>query len=132
MPTLLFNSVLGAAFVPTSPVFVVGRKVVLDFAVTTPGGVKVEWYPEYTDGNPFDLATVWFRETSEEDIGNGDVRMNEVIRRFSPNAADGVLAAGTHNLDVQLQRTHAFCRLQMRGTGVTVRLTTPFGKIPVA
>ena len=132
--TLLPPTLLGANFIPTLPLLITSKEVVLDFLLDVPAGpgVKVEWYPTYTDGNPFALPPVWNRETSEEDIGNGDVRMNEVIRRFSPFNADAVLPAGVHRLNVQLRRTHGFVQLQIRGAGVTASVTAPFGKIPSA
>jgi hypothetical protein len=117
---------------------VAGKEVVLDFLLTIPGGgVKVEWYLEFATGvdslgQPLAMANwVWYRETSEEDIGNGDVRMNEVIRRFSPLGSDAVLPAGVHALDAQFSRTHAFARIQIRGNTATAQVSTPFGTIPV-
>jgi hypothetical protein len=137
MATTLINTVLTAAFQPSSPFLVTDKKVVLDFLLTIPNpAVAVEWYPEYADGigaNGQALPIAgwqWYRETSEEDVGQGDVRMNEVIRRFAPNLGDGMLAVGAHALNVQLQRTHAFCRIQIRGDGVAARVSTPFGEIP--
>lgn len=136
----LFNGLLTAAFAPSAPLMISDKEVVLDFLLTIPGGggVKIEWYPEFTtgrdvSGQPLPMSSwVWYRETSEEDIGNGDVRMNEVIRRFSPNGSDAVLPVGVHQLDVQLVRTHAFTRVQIRGNTATAQITSPFGKIPIA
>jgi len=138
MSAVLFNGLLTANFQSSQPLLVSDQAVVLDFLLNIPaGGVKVEWYPEYTKGldsndQPLPMASwVWYRETAEEDIGNGDVRMNEVIRRFSPNGSDAVLPVGVHAVDVQLRREHAFVRIQIRGNGATAQVSTPFGKIPV-
>jgi hypothetical protein len=134
MSVILLNSVLlvAPAFTGSLPVLVSDKRVVLDFTLVTPGGVAIEWYPEFTDGGT-NLATApWFREVSEEDIGNGDVRMNEVIRRFSTYNADAFLPAGTHRYSVQLQRTHAIYRVQIRGAGVVATIASPFGKLATA
>jgi hypothetical protein len=138
MPALIFNAPLTAAFQASRPILVAGREVVLDFFLTIPGGgVKVEWYLEFTTGmdsnnQPLAMANwVWSRETSEEDIGNGDVRMNEVVRRFSPSGSDAVLPAGVHALDAQFSRTHALVRIQIRGNGASAQVSTPFGTIPI-
>jgi hypothetical protein len=132
MAVQLFNALLTANFAASSPLLITSKEVVLDFLLTIPAGpgVNVEWYPEYTDGVPLPpTASEWFRETSEEDIGNGDVRMNEVIRRFSPWDADAVLPAGVHKLNVQLRRTHGFVRIWIRGDTAVARITASFGKI---
>jgi hypothetical protein len=137
MPVTIFNGLLTAAFQASQPILVATNKVVLDFLLTIPAGpgVSVEWYLEFTDGldaNGQALpipSWVWHRETAEEDIGNGDVRMSVVVRRFSPNAADAVLPAGSYALDTQFSRAHAFARIQIRGNTVTARVSTPFGKL---
>jgi hypothetical protein len=140
MPALLFNGLLTAAYQPSQPILVPAQKVVLDFLLTIPAGpgVNVQWYLEFTDGlDPVSGQAVamanwvWYRETAEEDISNGDVRMPIVVRRFSTNGADAVLPAGTHQLDGQFSRTHAFARIQIRGNGATAQVSAPFGKIPV-
>ena len=137
MSARIFNGPLTAAFQPSNLILVAGKEIVLDFLLSIPnGGVNVEWYLEYTtglssSGQPLAAANwVWYRETSEEDIGNGDVRMNEVIRRFSPSGSDAALPAGVHALDAQFTRTHAIARIQIRGNGATAQVTAPFGTSP--
>lgn len=133
---LLNNALLVAGYTPSQPVLISGRRVVLDFTLVTPGGIAITWYPEYTDGIDANgvalpLASwLWSREVAEEDTGNGDVRMPLAVRRFTTFGADGLLAAGTYRLNVQLQRTHALYRVQIAGAGVTATVSTPFGKIP--
>jgi hypothetical protein len=132
-PVTLFNSILGANFVASSPLLISGEKVVLDFQLNvTAATAKVEWYPEFTSGNPFAPTTIWYRETAEEDIGNGDVRMPLSIRRFSNQGADTDLATGVYNLDAQFRRSHNFVRIQIRGTGAIASVLAPFGEIPTA
>jgi hypothetical protein len=132
-PLILFNYMpLTANFQPSSSILIKSDTVVLDFdlIVPGPGTAKVEWYPEFTFENPLDASTVWYRESAEEDIGNGDVRMPFSIRRFSTNGADADLPAGTYHVDVQFKRIHAFCRVQIRGLGCTARIRAPFGEQP--
>ena len=133
MAVTLFNSMLGANFVPTLPLLIAGEKVVLDFQlIVTAATAKIEWYPEFTSDNPFAVTTIWYRETAEEDIGNGDVRMPISIRRFSNQGADTNLATGTYYLDAQFRRSHNFTRIQIRGTGSVAVVIAPFGEIPSA
>ena len=137
MPAQLFNALLTANFAPGAPLLISSKEVVLAFQLNIPfGGVRVEWYPEYTDGTDpvtgqaLPMASwVWTRETSEEDLGNGVVRMNEVIRYFSPNAADAVLPIGVYGENVQLRRAGAIMRLRMRGNGATAVVSSLYGKI---
>jgi hypothetical protein len=138
MSTLIFNGLLTANFQSSQPILVPAKEIVLDFLLTIPnGGVNVQWYFEFTKGvddndQPLPMLNwVWYRETSEGDIGNGDVRMNEVIRRFSIQGSDAVLTAGVHALDAQFDRVHAFARIQIRGDGATAKVSAPFGTIPV-
>lgn len=126
------GALLGAAFQPTLPLIMEDKELSLNFDFTVLAGVpRVEFYPEYTDDNPFLATARWRREVAEEDIGNGDVRMPLVIRRFSTNAADANLPAGPYNLNVQLRRAGQFVRLQMRGNGVIMTVSAPFGSIPI-
>lgn len=115
----IFNGKLTNAFQPTAPFGVVGENIVFDMALTVaniavPGTpATIQWYPEFTSADPNNPATVWFREVAEEDLGNGDVRMSKVIRRFAENGSDAPLAEGLHYLDGQFARRHNFCRLQL-------------------
>ena len=132
-PIVLLNyTPLTANFQPTGSILIKGDVVVLDFDILVPGlgAARVSWYPEFTFENPLDASTLWYCETAEEDIGNGDVRMPPSIRRFSTNGADADLPTGTYHFDVQFKRIHAFCRVQIRGLGSTVRVRAPFGEQP--
>jgi hypothetical protein len=123
---ILNNALLTNAFQASQPFSIVGDNIVLDFTivvanVAAPGTpAQVEWYPEYTSADPNAVGTGWFRETSEEDIGNGDVRMNLVVRRFATNGADAPLPdAATYRLDTQFSRKHNYCRIQIRVTAAS-------------
>jgi hypothetical protein len=117
---LVNNLLLTNVFQASQPFEIVGEHIVLDMSVVVanvaaPGTpARVEWYPEFTSADPNAAGTVWYQETTEEDIGNGDVRMNKAVRRFSEHGADLPLAEGTHRLDQQFSRKHDYCRLQMR------------------
>jgi len=129
---LLPHTPLTANFQASGAALIKNESIVLDFDLSFPGPgtVRVEWYLEFTAGNPFDASTLWYRETAEEDIGNGDVRMPLALRRFSTQGADADLPAGAYHYNVQLRRIHAFCRVQIRGLGCTVRVSAPFGEQP--
>jgi hypothetical protein len=121
MAFTIFNGSLTNAFQATAPIGVAGENVVFDWFLTvtntlTPPGTaaQIEWYPEFTSADPNAAGTRWFRETAEEDIGNGEVRMPKTVRRFTENGDDLPLAEGTHALDTQFARKHNFCRLQVR------------------
>lgn len=128
MAVRLFNAALGAAFIPSSALLISGTKVALDFQLTVTTLAQIEWYPEFASDAP--ATAIWHREVAEEDIGNGDVRMPKAIRRFTEFGGT-LLASGTHNLSVQLERTHQIFRIQMRiVTGAaSVQVWAPFGTI---
>jgi hypothetical protein len=130
-PAVIFNAALTGAFQASDPVMVSDEIVILDFEITIAmGTVRVQWYLEFTADNPFDVNAVWFREVSEEDIGNGDVRMATAIRRFSTFGADADLGVGTYRFDVQLKRVHDFCRIKILGNGAYAKVTTPVNQRP--
>lgn len=141
--TILNNLPLTNVFQPSLPFTIIGDKIVLDFDLLAADSAaklaRIEWYPEYChlDDNPNLPTARWFRELAEEDIGNGDVRMAVVVRRFSTNGADAPLPlSATHYMfDVQLVRTHGHCRIQIRsavGAADACRATVyaPFGLAP--
>lgn len=133
MPTSpIFDALLTAAYQPSAPVVVSDEMIILDFEIIVPVGstVRVLWYLEFASSNPFDANTKWYREVSEEDIGNGDVRMPMAIRRFSTSGADADLPAGTYYLDVQLKRVHDFCRVQIQGNGARAKILAPVNAQP--
>lgn len=115
----LFQGPVTNVYQPSQPTEVVGGKLVLDFTlvianIAVPGTRgTVAWYLEYTDGDPHAAATAWYRETSEELMGEGDVKHPAVVRRFTDTGADQGLAEGTHRRDIQLRREHAFYRIQI-------------------
>ena len=120
MALTIFKGSLTTSFQASSPFTIVGENIVLDMAIVVaniavPGTAgRIEWYYEFATTDPNAATTTWYREVSEEDIGNGDVRMNEVVRRFAVNAADAPLTEATHNLDMQFNRRHNFGRIQIR------------------
>jgi hypothetical protein len=125
----ILNATLTDAFQASNPVEMVGHNISLDFSivVANDGGAvpsQVQWYLEFCSTDPNAAVTVWFRETSEEDIGNGNVRMNKVVRRFAEYGADADLAVGTHRLSAQFERKHNFYRVQIRKTTASVSTTT--------
>jgi hypothetical protein len=118
--TLCNNLLLTTTFQATSPFAIAGEHIVLDWRivvanlVTAPATpASVLWYPEFCSEDPNAAGTEWFRETAEEDIGNGDVRMPKTVRRWTENGDDLPLAEATHRLDAQFSRKHNYCRLQM-------------------
>jgi len=126
------GALLTAAFQPTQPLILADKELSLNFDFTVPAGVpRVEFYPEYTDDNPFLPTARWRQEVSEELVGNGDVRMSLVIRRFATYGADANLPAAAYNLNVQLRRAGQFVRLQLRGDGTIMTVSAPFGEIPI-
>ena len=130
-PIYIFRGPLTGAFQPSLPIMIPADRVVLDFDLTIGGQVpvSVQWYPEFAEGDVAPSATNarWFREVAEEDIGNGDVRMPIVIRRFTTQGGDAPLPPGSYRFTVQLKRTHMFCRIQILGAGCTAIVTAPLG-----
>jgi hypothetical protein len=131
---IIFNAPLTASFQPSLPILIPCEKVVLDFKLVIGGrsSVNVQWYPEFTSDNPASPLAEWYRETAEEDIGNGDVRMPWSIRRFSTQGGDAALPPGTYYLDTQFKRTHKFCRIKILGLGCVATVLAVFGEIPQA
>jgi len=133
MAATIFSGPLTNVFVPTQPFVIVADCAVLDFQLTIPANtVQVQWYPEFTSGNPLAASTLWYRETAEEDLGNGDVRMPPSVRRFSTYGADADLPTGVYRFSVQLIKKHNFCRLQILGNTASAVISIPFGEIPSA
>jgi len=121
MALVIFNAPLTNAFQASSPSAVRGDTVVVDFALTVantispPGtAASIEWYFEFVDSDPNAAGAPWAREVAEEDLGQGDVRMSAVVRRFAANAAAANLAPGTYRYSTQFKRVHAFYHLQIR------------------
>lgn len=116
----IFNAALTNAFQASDPFIMTGEAIVLDTLLTVaniavPGtAARIEWYFEFGSDDPNATTTSWYREVAEEDIGNGDVRMSTVVRRFAINAADAPLPEGTYRFDTQFNRRHNFCRVQIR------------------
>ncbi len=130
-PAIIFNAALTAAYQASEPIAIADDTIILDFEIVIAvGTVRVLWYLEFTSDNPFSASAKWFREVSEEDIGNGDVRMPYAIRRFSTYGADADLGVGTHYLDVQLKRVHNFCRIKILGNGASAKVIAPVNEKP--
>ena len=100
--------------------------------VTTGGPTTVNYYLEFTDENPNDSASAWFREVDEADNGTGTVKMSKVVRTFAENGGAS-LADGTHQLSCQFVRQAQFVRLQVSVSAgaAVVTIDAPFGSIPV-
>lgn len=135
MPVIdIFSGALGVTFAPTQPFLLHAEKVTVDFVVdVTIGPAVVEWYLEYTSGNPNDTNTIWYREVAEEDVGGGVVHMPKVVRNLEDNDDDNhQLTQGIHYMSAQMVRAHNLCRLQVRLNPVpvamaTMRITVPIG-----
>lgn len=131
----LFNSTVPAAFTPSRPLQLSNDSLVLFWLITVTGGTAahIEFYVEYTDGDPNNKTTQWFREVDEQDGGNGAVTMSQVVRTIQLNGG-GDLPAGTYPFSVPFIRRAQFARVQLKSTlGVaTAQITAPFGTIPVS
>jgi hypothetical protein len=143
MSISLFNGPLTNAFQPTQGFLLAGDSVVLDMtaiiASVPPAATlgRIEFFLEYTTQDPNAASTSWFREVAEEDIGNGDVRMAKVVRRFSEQGSDVPLAVGTHRLNMQFSRKEGFARLQVRvvaggANACTLSVAAVFGALPLS
>jgi hypothetical protein len=143
MPVLLFNGLLTNTFQPTAAFLLTGETLVLHFGATvaniavpgTPG--RIEFYFEYTLADPNAVGTVFDREVSEEAIGNGDVRMSLVVRRFSPYGVDAPLPEGTYNVRLPFARKDGFGRLQVRvaaggADNCSANISAIFGSSPLS
>jgi hypothetical protein len=141
MSILIFSGPLTNTFQPTQGFLLAGENIVLDVTAliasvppaATPG--RIEFYFEYTTQDPNGVGTRWFREVSEEDIGNGDVRQSKVVRRFAEEGSDAPLAVSSHFLNLQFARKEGFARLQVRvapggANACTLAVSAVFGTIP--
>jgi hypothetical protein len=130
----LFTGTVPAAFAPTKPLQLAGDALSLLWLITTTGmtSAEIEFYLEFTDGNPNDPSADWFREVDEVDSGNGTVAMAAVIRTFQVNGG-GNLPAGVYKLSTQFTRRAQFARIQLRiaAGAATATITAPFGSSPV-
>lgn len=136
--TLLSSTPLTTSFQPSAALLVSGETVVLDFTVVVAntGAAllgRIEWYLEFTSGDPLSSTTRWFREVAEEDAGDGDVKMPKVIRRFTEQGGTN-LAVGNHYFNVQFVRKHLFVRVQIRQAATfadacTARIDSDFGDL---
>jgi hypothetical protein len=143
MSISLFNGPLTNAFQPTAGFLLAGETVVLDLVANVASvppaadAGRIECYLEYTTEDPNAVNTRWFREVAEEDIGNGDVRMPKVVRRFTENGADTALAVGIHYLNMQFSRKEGFARLQVRvaaggANACSLAVFAVFGALPLS
>lgn len=115
MPLVIFDAPLGAAFVPSRGFIIANERITLDFTLVVTLLATVQWFLEFTSGDPNDPATLWTREVAEEALAGGGANMPKVIRTFQEFGGAG-LAVGTHLLSAHLIRAHQFCRIQMRIT----------------
>lgn len=92
-----------------------GKDETIDFRLVVGVAGNIEWFLEFAGENPNNAATRWYQETAEEDASGGLVAMPKAVRRFYENGTPLMnLLAGTHDLTVQLQRSHQFGRLKAR------------------
>lgn len=135
MSVLLFDSTLNNTFQPTKPLMLADGTLALAFLVVVTGGVSaaVQFYLEYTDGNPNDKNTQWFREVDEQDTGSGVIMMSQTIRTFQLNNG-GNLPAGTYGFSPQFKRLAQFSRVQISvaAGAATAKVLAPFGSLPVS
>lgn len=131
----LFNGTLTPSFQPTKPLLLADGTVALAFLVVVTGGIaaSVDFYLEYTDGDPNAAATQWFREVDEQDVGLGVISMSQTIRTFQLNDG-GNLPAGMYGFSPQFKRLAQFVRVQIRASAgtATAQVTAPFGSAPVS
>lgn len=115
MAITIFNAALTGAFVASTPFMLKGKDETIDFRLVVGVTGNIEWFLEFAGEDPNAAGTRWYRETAEEDASGGVVAMPKAVRRFYENGAPLVnLAAGTHDVTVQLQRSHQFGRLKAR------------------
>jgi hypothetical protein len=131
----LFNGTLTGSFQPSRGLLVANDALVLTFLVVASGGTaaNVSFYLEFTDGDPNDRATQWFREVDEQDAGSGVIAMSQAVRAFQLNNG-GNLPAGTYGFSTQFTRLAQFARVQIRvaAGAATVQIRAPFGSLPVS
>ena len=117
----VFSGALGAGFAAGTPFFLYqdNTYVVLDFEAVVTVAASIEWFLEFTSGNPNDVGAEWYQETAQEDAGGGVVGMPKVLRTLQANGG-GTLAAGTHRVSTQFVRKHLYARIQVRQSAGTV------------
>jgi hypothetical protein len=116
----ILNAVLSPVFVPSAALLLEGDHLTLDFLFDANG--TVQWYLEFTGGDPNDAATQWYREVSEESAGGGAVAMAPVVRTFTVTAVSRALST-------QFVRKHKLARVQISASIGTPRamVFAPFG-----
>lgn len=133
----LYKANLSTRFKPTLPLQVAAGTLPLNFLIavplSTPAPAAVVWYLEFTEGNPNDPTTQWFREVDEQDTGDGVVTMAYVTRTFQLNGG-GNLSVGTYAFSAHLKRITPFARLQIAVTAgsASATITSMLGTAPVS
>lgn len=129
----IFTAALNPAFAVSAPFMIAADRAELFFDLDVAAGppAVVQWFLEFTDGDPYSPTALWRREIAEEDAGGGVVNMPKVIRAFAENGG-APLAAGIHNLDADFVRFGPFCRVQIRAVAGSVKaeIATPTGTQP--
>jgi hypothetical protein len=131
--TKVFDKALTTSYAATTPLMMAAGRVTMDFLLTVATEAAVQWYLEFTDDNPNNASTQWFRELAEEDAGGGVVAIPLVVRTFKESSATLTnLQAGTFAGSAQFARTHKFFRLQIRASSGSVTRAQIWGQFGVA
>ena len=126
----ILDQALSTSFEASTPLLVSSERVTVDFLLAITAQAGVEWYLEFTDGDPNNANTQWYRELAEEDNGGGLTDIPLVVRAFK--AAGGANpGVGTFAASAQFIRTHKFFRIQIRAASGTVTRARIFGQFGI-
>lgn len=115
----LLNAALTGSFQASQPFLIEAERGALDIALVVTVGATVEYYMEYTDGDPKAAATTWYRELAETVAATGVITNAIAVRQIVANGG-GNMAPGTYNVAINIDRKRAYARLQMRASAGTV------------
>ena len=120
MSITIFKRALTSSFQASGPVTLKSQALTLlwDLNITEiDPGTDIEFYLEYTDGDPNDAATIWFPEVDEQDAGAGVVTMSAVLRTFQANGGGGGgIPLGPFRAETLFTRKAQFARVQVRAS----------------
>lgn len=139
MAVILFNGatlpVAPAAYAASAPFLLTGDRITLDFTADISSAGPLDWYFEFTSGNPYSADTHWFREVAEEDTGGGVTEMPLVVRTLRGEGSPyNNLPTGTTRVSLSFIRTHLIARLRarMRSGAGSLHAIAVFGAMPAA